>query len=85
MSQDESLQDLWGPNPPLVQLLEEEGSNSSGFLGGEVDTAAVGEKKGLAGLWRTVTPTITGRTLQLPLLWDPSPLDGAVPRLAKCT
>lgn len=45
MSQDESLQELRGPNPPLVQLLKEEGSNNSGFLGGEVDTAAVGKKK----------------------------------------
>lgn len=45
MSQDESPQDLRGPNFPLVHLLEEEGSNNSGFLGGEVDTAALGKKK----------------------------------------
>lgn len=65
--------------------MEEEGNNNSGYLGGWVDTAAVKEKKGLSGLWRAVTLTVTGRTLQLPLLWDPCPLDGAVPRLAKCT
>lgn len=41
MSQDESFQDVQGPNPPLVQLLEEEGNNNSGYLGGWVDAAAV--------------------------------------------
>lgn len=45
MSQDESFQDVQGPNPPLVQLLEEESNNNSRYLGGGVDTAAVGKKR----------------------------------------
>lgn len=45
MGQDESPRDLQGPSPASALLSEEEDSNNSGFLGGGLNTAAVGGKK----------------------------------------